>query len=49
MDDLKIKFPLGLKFGVATAAAQIDGASNEGGKGVSNWNLYPKIEENHRQ
>ena len=44
MEERKISFPRGFKFGVATAATQVDGASNEGGKGVSNWDLYPKIE-----
>ena len=35
------RFKDGFLWGVATAAAQIEGASNVDGKGVSNWDLYP--------
>ena len=37
----KKQFRDGFLWGVATAAAQIEGASNVDGKGVSNWDLYP--------
>ena len=38
------RFKDGFLWGVATAAAQIEGASKEDGKGVSNWDLYPKVD-----
>ena len=44
MEERKISFPKGFKFGVATATVQVDGAAFEGGKGLTNWDLYPKIE-----
>lgn len=37
-----VKFPKYFKWGVATAAVQVDGAAFEGGKGISNWDIYPK-------
>ncbi len=33
-------FPAGFRWGVATAAPQIEGASREGGKGDSNWDHF---------
>ncbi|KAJ7956080.1 putative Beta-glucosidase [Quillaja saponaria] len=41
--ELKIKksdFPIDFAFGVATAAAQIEGAANEGGRGPSIWDNF---------
>ena len=40
----KKEFCKGFLWGVATAAAQIEGASKEDGKGVSNWDLYPTVD-----
>ena len=37
-------FPNGFMWGVATASAQIEGASKEDGKGVSNWDIYPTVD-----
>lgn len=42
MDDLKGLFDKDFVWGVSTAAAQIEGASNLGGKGSSIWDVFSK-------
>lgn len=37
-----IQFPTDMKWGVATAAYQIEGAANEGGRGISIWDTFSK-------
>ncbi|WP_017471629.1 GH1 family beta-glucosidase [Amphibacillus jilinensis] len=37
-----IQFPKDMKWGVATASYQIEGAANEGGRGVSIWDTFSK-------
>lgn len=47
MSDAQVKrsdFPPGFVFGVATAAYQVEGASNEGGRGDSIWDVFSRIE-----
>ncbi|NKC68239.1 glycoside hydrolase family 1 protein [Vagococcus fluvialis] len=39
-----MEFPKNFMFGAATAAYQIEGAWNEDGKGISNWDVFSKIE-----
>ena len=41
---MKKCFKDGFVWGVATASAQIEGASKEDGKGVSNWDIYPTVD-----
>ena len=43
MANKEIKFPNGFKWGTATASAQIEGASKEGGKGLTNWDVIPLV------
>ncbi len=38
-----MKFPSDFLFGAASAAYQVEGGWNEGGKGVSNWDVFSKI------
>lgn len=38
-----MKFPKDFLFGAASAAYQVEGAWNEDGKGVSNWDTFSKI------
>lgn len=38
-----MKFPKDFLFGAASASYQVEGAWNEDGKGVSNWDLFSKI------
>ncbi len=38
-----MKFPKDFLFGAASAAYQVEGAWNEDGKGVSNWDIFSKI------
>ncbi|MDD3223378.1 MAG: glycoside hydrolase family 1 protein [Clostridium sp.] len=38
-----MKFPKDFFFGAASAAYQVEGAWNEDGKGVSNWDVFSKI------
>ena len=38
-----MKFPKDFLFGAASASYQIEGAWNEDGKGVSNWDVFTKI------
>ncbi|MDS0526237.1 GH1 family beta-glucosidase [Clostridium sp. SHJSY1] len=38
-----MKFPKDFLFGAASAAYQVEGAWNEDGKGVSNWDVFSKI------
>ncbi len=39
-----MKFAHDFLFGAATAAYQVEGACNEDGKGVSNWDVFSKLE-----
>jgi 6-phospho-beta-glucosidase len=39
-----MKFPCDFLFGAATAAYQVEGAWNEDGKGLSNWDVFSKLE-----
>lgn len=39
-----MKFPKDFLFGAASASYQVEGAWNEDGKGVSNWDVFSKIE-----
>lgn len=41
-----MKFSNDFLFGAASAAYQIEGGWNEGGKGLSNWDVFSKIEGN---
>jgi 6-phospho-beta-glucosidase len=36
-------FPKGFLWGAASAAYQVEGAWDEGGKGVSNWDKFVRI------
>lgn len=38
-----MKFPYDFLFGAASASYQVEGAWNEDGKGVSNWDVFSKI------
>ncbi|MHC1682129.1 MAG: GH1 family beta-glucosidase [Clostridiaceae bacterium] len=38
-----MKFPKDFLFGAASASYQVEGAYNEDGKGVSNWDVFSKI------
>lgn len=38
-----MKFPKDFLFGAASAAYQVEGAWNEDGKGISNWDVFSKI------
>lgn len=38
-----MKFPHDFLFGAASAAYQVEGAWQEGGKGISNWDVFSKI------
>lgn len=38
-----MKFPNDFLFGAASAAYQVEGAWNEDGKGISNWDVFSKI------
>ncbi|OQR89110.1 glycoside hydrolase, partial [Thraustotheca clavata] len=38
----ELKFPGGFMWGTATASYQIEGASNEGGRGMSIWDAFSK-------
>ena len=38
-----MKFAHDFLFGAASAAYQVEGGWNEGGKGVSNWDVFSKI------
>ena len=39
-----MKFPKDFLFGAASASYQVEGAWNEDGKGISNWDVFSKIE-----
>ncbi|MCL7023500.1 hypothetical protein MKW94_000646, partial [Papaver nudicaule] len=39
-------FPPDFVFGVATSAYQVEGASNEGGRGDSIWDVFARTEGN---
>ncbi len=39
-----MKFPKDFLFGAASASYQVEGAWNEDGKGLSNWDVFSKIE-----
>ena len=39
-----MKFPKDFLFGAASAAYQVEGAFDEDGKGLSNWDVFSKIE-----
>ncbi|SHN22126.1 GH1 family beta-glucosidase [Gracilibacillus kekensis] len=41
-----IQFPKDMKWGTATASYQIEGATNEGGRGVSIWDTFAKTPGN---
>ncbi|MGP4041519.1 GH1 family beta-glucosidase [Gracilibacillus sp. D59] len=41
-----IQFPKDMKWGTATASYQIEGAANEGGRGVSIWDTFSKTPGN---
>ncbi len=41
-----IQFPKDMKWGTATASYQIEGATNEGGRGVSIWDTFSKTPGN---
>ena len=43
---MKIKFPDNFLFGVATSAAQVEGAAHEDGRGLSIWDAFSKIPGN---
>lgn len=38
-----MKFSKDFLFGAASAAYQVEGAYNEDGKGISNWDVFSKI------
>ena len=38
-----MKFPHDFLFGAASASYQVEGAWNEDGKGVTNWDVFSKI------
>lgn len=43
MEVYTMKFPHDFLFGAASASYQVEGAWNEDGKGVTNWDEFSKI------
>ena len=41
--EMKLWFPKGFVWGAATAALQIEGATNEDGRGDSQWDVFCRV------